>query len=169
MKIFVAGNWVDKPKKIEVKNPFDNSVIDAVPKADTGDLERALAFAERGAKVMAKVSSYDRWKVLRKAADLMAARNEELGQIISKEEGKIIAEGRGEANRAVETIMGSAEEAKRLHGETVPLHADPTGSKKLGFTLRIPCGVVAGIAPVNFSLNFVFHKVRTAPAAGNSV
>jgi acyl-CoA reductase-like NAD-dependent aldehyde dehydrogenase len=169
MKIFVAGHWVDKPKKIEVKNPFDNSVIDSVPKADTGDLEKALDFAERGAKAMAKLSSYDRWKVLRRTADLMAARNEELGQIISKEEGKIIAEGRGEANRAVETMMGSAEEAKRLHGETVPLDADPMGSKKLGFTLRVPCGVVAAIAPFNFPLNLVCHKVGPALAAGNSV
>src|SRR5262247_196545 len=169
MKIFVAGNWVDKPKKIEVKNPFDNSVIDAVPKADTGDLERALAFAERGAKVMAKVSSYDRWKVLRKAADLMAARNEELGQIISKEEGKIIAEGRGEANRAVETIMGSAEEAKRLHGETVPLDAAPGGAGKVGVTLRVPCGIVVAISPFNFPLNLVCHKVGPALAGGNAV
>jgi acyl-CoA reductase-like NAD-dependent aldehyde dehydrogenase len=118
---------------------------------------------------MAKLSSYDRWKVLRRTADLMAARNEELGQIISKEEGKIIAEGRGEANRAVETMMGSAEEAKRLHGETVPLDADPMGSKKLGFTLRVPCGVVAAIAPFNFPLNLVCHKVGPALAAGNSV
>jgi len=169
MKIFVAGHWVDKAKKIEVKNPFDNSVIDSVPKADTGDLDKALDFAERGAKVMAKLFSYDRWKILRKAADLMAARNEELGQSISKEEGKIIAEGRGEANRAVETMMGSAEEAKRLHGETVPLDADPMGSKKLGFTLRVPCGVVAAIAPFNFPLNLVCHKVGPALAAGNSV
>ena len=169
MKNFVAGQWIDKAKKIEVTNPFDNSVIDAVPKADAGDLEKALAFAERGAKVMAKLSSYERWKILRKAADMMAARNEELGQIISKEEGKIIAEGRGEANRAVETMMGSAEEAKRLHGETVPLDADPTGSKKLGFTLRVPCGVVAAIAPFNFPLNLVCHKVGPALAAGNTV
>ena len=152
MKNFIAGSWIDKPKKIEVRNPFDNSIIDTVPKADSGDLEQALAFAERGAKVMAKLSSYERWKILRKAADLMAARNDELGQVISKEEGKIIAEGRGEASRAVETIMGSAEEAKRIHGETVPLDADPTGSKKFGFTLRIPCGVVAAIAPFNFPL-----------------
>jgi glyceraldehyde-3-phosphate dehydrogenase (NADP+) len=94
VKIFLAGNWVDKPKKLEVKNPFDNSVIDTVPRADAADLEKVLAFAERGAKVMAKLSSYERWKILRKAADLMASRNEELGQIISKEEGKIIAEGR---------------------------------------------------------------------------
>jgi glyceraldehyde-3-phosphate dehydrogenase (NADP+) len=169
MKNFIAGSWLDKPKKIEVTNPFDNSVIDTVPKADAGDLEKALVFAERGAKVMAKLSSYERWKILRKAADMMAARNEELGQIISKEEGKIIAEGRGEASRAVETMMGSAEEAKRLHGETVPLDADPTGSKKLGFTLRVPCGVVAAIAPFNFPLNLVCHKVGPALAAGNTV
>ena len=169
MKIFLAGNWVDKSKKLEVKNPFDNSVIDTVPKADAADLEKALAFAERGAKVMAKLSSYERWKILRKAADLMAARNQELGQTISKEEGKVISEGRGEASRAVETIMGSAEEAKRIHGETVPLDADPTGSKKLGFTLRIPCGVVAAIAPFNFPLNLVCHKVGPALAAGNTV
>src|ERR671919_1364023 len=169
MKVFLAGSWVDKSNKIEVRNPFDNSIIDTVPKADSGDVETALAFAERGAKVMAKLSSYDRWKILRKAADLMAARNEELGQTISKEEGKIIAEGRGEASRAVETMMGSAEEAKRLHGETVPLDADPTGGKKLGFTLRVPCGVVAAIAPFNFPLNLVCHKVGPALAAGNSV
>jgi len=169
MKIFLAGDWVDKPKKIEVRNPFDNSVFETVPRADAEDLEKALAYAERGAKVMAKLSSYERWKILRKAADLIAARNEELGQVISKEEGKIIAEGRGEANRAVETMMGSAEEAKRLHGETVPLDADPTGGKKFGFTLRVPCGVVAAIAPFNFPLNLVAHKVGPALAAGNSV
>ena len=169
MKIFLEGQWVDKSNKIEVRNPYDNSVIDTVPRADGGDVERALSFAERGAKVMAKLSGYDRWRILRKAADIMAARNEELGQIISREEGKIIAEGRGEASRGVETIMGSAEEAKRIHGETVPLDGDPGGGKKLGFTLRVPCGVVAAISPFNFPLNLVCHKVGPALAAGNSV
>src|ERR1043166_7043401 len=169
MKIFVAGNWIEKTKKIEVRNPFDDSVIDTVPKADAADLEKALEFAARGAKAMAKLTSYERWKILRKAADLMAERNQELGQIISKEEGKIIAEGRGEASRAVETMMGSAEEARRIHGETVPLDADPTGRGKFGFTLRIPCGVVAAIAPFNFPLNLVCHKVGPALASGNSV
>lgn len=169
MKNFIAGEWVDKAKKIEVKNPFDNAVIDTVPRADAGDLEKALEFAERGAKVMAKLASYERWRILRKAADLMSARNDELGRLISQEEGKIVAEGRGEASRAVETMMGSAEEAKRIHGETVPLDADPTGGKKLGFTLRVPCGVVGAIAPFNFPLNLVCHKVGPALAAGNSV
>lgn len=169
VKNFIAGKWIEKSKKIEVYNPFDNSLVDTVPRADAGDIETALAFAERGAKVMAKLSGYERWKILRKAADLMAERNEELGQIISKEEGKIIGEGRLEASRAVETIMASAEEAKRIHGETVPLDADPGGKSKMGFTLRVPCGVVAAIAPFNFPLNLVCHKVGPALAAGNSV
>lgn len=169
MRLFVGGQWVDKPKKIEVRNPYDNSVIETVPRADGGDVERALSFAERGAKTMANLSGYERWKILRKAADRIAGCNEELGRLISTEEGKILAEGRLEASRAAETMMGSAEEAKRIHGETVPLDGDPGGAKKLGFTLRVPCGVVLAISPFNFPLNLVCHKVGPALAAGNSV
>lgn len=169
MKNFVAGEWVEKAKRVEVRNPYDHSVIDTVPKADSADVEKALTYAERGAKVMARLSGYERWKILRKAADIIAQRNEEIGRLISTEEGKIIAEGRGEASRAVETMMGSAEEAKRLHGETVPLDGDPGGAKKMGFTLRVPCGVVVAISPFNFPLNLVCHKVGPALAAGNSV
>ena len=86
MKIFLAGHWIDKGNKLEVKNPFDNSVIDTVPKADASDVEKALAYAERGAKVMAKLTSYERWRIVRTAADLLAARNEDFGQTISKED-----------------------------------------------------------------------------------
>jgi acyl-CoA reductase-like NAD-dependent aldehyde dehydrogenase len=169
MKMYVAGEWIDKPQRIDVRNPYDNSVIDTVPRGDRGDVERALQSAERGAKTMAKLSGYDRWKILRKAADLIAARQEDLGRTISAEEGKIIAEGRLEANRAVETIMGSAEEAKRLHGETVPLDAAPGGAGKFGVTIRVPCGIVVAISPFNFPLNLVCHKVGPALAGGNAV
>ena len=162
MKIFLAGNWVDKPKKLEVKNPFDNSVIDTVSRADAADLEKALAFAERGAKVMAKLSSYERWKILRKAADLMAARNEELGQTISKEEGKVITEGRGEASRAVETMMGSAEEAKRIYGDTIP---SPWEDRRL-VVIKEPIGVCAAITPWNFPAAMITRKLAPALAAG---
>ena len=169
MKMYVSGQWIDKPKKIEVLNPYDNSVIDAVPHAEAADVNRALESAARGARAMAGLSGYERWKILKKAAELIEARNEEVGRLISTEEGKIIAEGRGEARRAVETIMGSAEEAKRIHGETVPLDGDPSGGKRFGVTLRVPCGVVAAISPFNFPLNLVCHKVGPALAAGNAV
>ncbi|MFQ5828265.1 MAG: aldehyde dehydrogenase family protein [Candidatus Methylomirabilia bacterium] len=169
MKMYVAGQWIDKPQKIDVVNPYDNSVVDTVPKGDLHDVDRALSSAERGAKAMARLSGYERWKILKKAAELIEARNEELGRIISTEEGKIIAEGRGEARRGVETIMCSAEEAKRVHGETVPLDGDPTGGKRFAFTIRVPCGVVVAISPFNFPLNLVCHKVGPALAAGNAV
>ncbi len=169
MKMYVAGQWIDKPQKIQILNPYDNSVIDTVPRADLTDVDRALASAERGAKVVAKLSGYERWKILKKAAEMIEARTEELGQLISKEEGKIIAEGRFEARRAVETLMGSAEEAKRIHGETIPLDGDPGGGRRFGFTIRVPCGVVVAISPFNFPLNLVCHKVGPAIAAGNAV
>src|SRR5438094_1995655 len=169
MKMYVAGQWIDKPQTINVLNPYDNAVIDTVPRADRGDVERALDSAVRGAPVMAQLPGYERWKILKKAAELIQARNEELGRLISSEEGKIIAEGRLEASRAFETIMGSAEEAKRLRGETVPLDGAPGGAGKIGLTLRVPCGVVAAISPFNFPLNLVCHKVGPALAAGNAV
>ena len=169
MKMFLAGEWVDRPRMQEVGNPYDHSVIDSVPKAGTDDVERALAFARRGAAVMARMTAYERWRVLTRAAALMAARVDELGTLISSEEGKILAEGKGEVRRAVETMTASAEEAKRVHGETVPLDADPAGAGKLAFTLRVPCGVVVAIGPFNFPLNLLCHKVGPAIAGGNSV
>src|SRR5438552_624095 len=169
MKMYVAGQWITKPQQIEVRNPYDNSVVDTVPRADLADAERALQSAERGARTMAKLTGYDRYKILMRAAEVMARRQEELGQTISKEEGKVIAEGRLEANRAIETITGSAEEAKRLHGETVPLDGAPGGGGKFGFTIRVPCGVVVAISPFNFPLNLVCHKVGPAIAGGNAV
>jgi acyl-CoA reductase-like NAD-dependent aldehyde dehydrogenase len=169
MRMYVAGQWIDKPQTIPVQNPYDKTVVDTVPRADRGDVERALESAVRGARAMARLSGHDRHRILHKAAELMAARQEDLGRTISLEEGKILAEGRLEANRAVETILGSAEEAKRLHGETVPVDAAPGGAGKLAFTLRVPCGVVVAVTPFNFPLNLVCHKVGPALAGGNAV
>ena len=169
MKMYVAGQWVDKPKKIEVTNPFDGSVVDTVPQADKGDVDRALESATRGAKVMARLPGYERYKILKKAADLLEARVEEFGRTITLEEGKIIGEGRTEASRSVQTLTLSAEEAKRIHGETIPFDGAPGATRQFGFTLRVPCGVVVAISPFNFPLNLVCHKVGPALAAGNSV
>jgi acyl-CoA reductase-like NAD-dependent aldehyde dehydrogenase len=169
MKMYVAGQWVDRPETIEVKNAYDGAVIDTVPRAGAADIEAALASAGRGARVMARLTARERWTILRKAAELIEARAASLGELISLEEGKILAEGRLEASRAHETIMTSAEEARRLHGETVPLDAAPGGAGRFGVTLRVPCGVVVAISPFNFPLNLVCHKVGPAIAAGNAV
>jgi len=169
MKMYIGGRWIDKPQKIDVHNPYDGSVIDTVPRGNLDDVEVALESATRGAKVMAAIPGYERYLILKKAADLLAERVEEFGRMITLEEGKVIAEGRFEASRAVQTIMLSAEEAKRIHGETVPFDGAPGGHTRFGFTLRVPCGVVVAVTPFNFPLNLVCHKVGPALAAGNAV
>ena len=169
MRMYIGGEWVDKDEKIPVVNPHDNSVIDTVPGADMEDVDFAVASAVRGAQVMAKIPAYERFLMLRRAADLLEEREEEFARTITMEEGKIIAEGRMEVDRAVQTMSLSAEEAKRLYGETIPLDAGPGWTGQLGFTIRVPCGVVLGISPFNFPLNLVCHKVGPALAAGNSI
>ena len=169
MKMFLLGKWIEKSETIEVKNPYDGSVVDTVPKGDAGDVDAAIAGAVEGAEIMRRMPAYDRSQILRKAAQLMHEREDELGRVIAQEEGKTLAEGVFEASRAVETMDVSAEEAKRLTGEVLPLDGAPGAAGRLGITLRVPCGVVAAITPFNFPLNLVCHKVGPALAAGNSV
>ena len=169
MRMYINGQWIDKAETIPVFNPFDQSVLDTVPRGTAADVDLAITSAVRGAKAMAKLTAYERYAILHRAAELMAERLEDLGQTITKEEGKVIAEGRGEVQRAIQTITTSSEEAKRLHGETVPLDAAPGNVNQFGFTIRVPVGVVAAISPFNFPLNLVCHKVGPALAAGNSV
>lgn len=169
VKMYVGGQWVDKSKKIDVINPFDNSVVDTVPMGDAADADAAIASAVHGAKAMAGLTAYERYEILHRAVDLMGERVEDLGRTITLEEGKVLAEGIGEAKRAIETMTLSAEEAKRLYGETIPLDGGSGVRDQFGFTLRVPCGVVLAITPFNFPLNLVCHKVGPALAAGNSV
>ena len=148
MRMYINGQWIDKAETIPVLNPFDQSVLDTVPRGNAADVDLAITSAVRGAKAMAKLTAYERYAILHRTAELMAERLEDLGQTITKEEGKVIAEGRGEVQRAIQTITTSAEEAKRLHGETVPLDAAPGNVNQFGFTMRVPVGVVAAISPV---------------------
>ena len=169
MHMYIGGEWTDRDDKISVINPFNNSIVDTVPSATTDDVELAINSAVSGAKDIAALSGYERYQILRKAADLLEERTEDFARIITLEEGKVISEGRLEVSRAVQTMTLSAEESKRIHGEMVPLDGAPGWSGQLGFTLRVPCGVVAAISPFNFPLNLVCHKVGPALAAGNSV
>jgi acyl-CoA reductase-like NAD-dependent aldehyde dehydrogenase len=166
--MYLAGQWVEGAERLEVKNKFDGKTVDTVPKASAADVERAIASTVEGAAHMRKTTGFERAQILRAAATLIAKHAERLARLISTEEGKVLAEARAEVSRARETIDLSADEAKRLSGEVLPLDGAPGGAGKLGFTLRVPCGVVAAITPFNFPLNLVCHKVGPALAAGNA-
>lgn len=169
MKMFLRGHWDYGNERFAVRSPYDDEVIATVPQATVGDVQTAIAGAVEGAAVMRRLPGYERFQILRRAADIMQTRREELAKTISLEEGKTLAEATAEVARSVETIELSAEEAKRIGGEVLPLDGAPGAANKLGFTLRVPCGVVAAITPFNFPLNLVCHKVGPALAAGNAV
>ncbi len=169
LKMYIGEAWIDKSEKIEVRNPYDGSVIDTVPKADADDVEMTLATAVRGAAAMREVTAYERAQILFRLADFILRDAEELARTISMEEGKALTEARTEVTRAAEIVQLSGEEAKRLYGETIPLDASPGTRNKMGFTMRVPCGVVVAICPFNFPLHLVVHKLGPALAGGNAV
>ena len=168
MEMLIAGDWSAGAGEIPVLNPYDNSEVDTVPSASSADVDRAIAYAVEGAKKVKAIPGYERAQLLMRAAGLMEERLEDLARTITLEEGKIIAEARFEVDRARETIIGSAEEAKRLGSEVIPLDGAPGTGNRFGFTLRVPCGVVLAVTPFNFPLNLVCHKIGPAFAAGNS-
>ncbi len=168
MNMYIGGQWVPGSESMEVLNPYDGSVVDTVPMATAADIDRALDSAVRGAAAMRVLTGFERYQILHKAADLVMEHRQELAETITREEGKIIGEATIEAERAAEIIYLSAEEAKRLYGEVIPVDGGPGVVGKFGFTVRVPCGVVACISPFNFPLHLVCHKVGPALAAGNA-
>lgn len=169
MQMYLEGRWQSGSAALDVRNPFNGMTIDQVPQGTAKDIERAITGLVKGAQVMRQLSAYERAQILRRTAAIMAEREAELARTISQEEGKVLAEGTLEASRAREVIEVSAEEARRVVGEMIPLDAAPGAKGKLGFTLRVPCGIVAAITPFNFPLNLVCHKVGPAIAGGNAV
>ncbi len=169
MKMFLAGQWCDADDRIEVRNPFDDSVVDTVPHGRAADVDRAVATLEQGAVEMRAMPEFERAQLLFRVSRLMLDHAEDLARTISREEGKVLAEARVETRRAAEIIQLSGEEAKRLGGEVLPLDGSEGNTGQFGFTLRVPCGVVAAISPFNFPLHLVCHKVGPALAGGNAV
>jgi glyceraldehyde-3-phosphate dehydrogenase (NADP+) len=169
MKMLLKGEWVDREKTIEVRDPYDNSVIDTVPSASKEDIETALDAAVLGYEEAKRMTVYERAQVLFKAASIVSENLEKFARIIAREGSKTIREARKEASRCVNTLTVSAEEAKRILGETIPFDSFPGGEKRRGYYYRFPIGVVLAITPFNDPLNLVAHKLGPAIAAGNSV
>jgi acyl-CoA reductase-like NAD-dependent aldehyde dehydrogenase len=150
---------------LTVRSPYDGHVIGELPVSTVDDVNRAVAVAKAALRAGA-MPPWKRAQILDLAALRLAARREEFARIIAEEAAKPIKTARVEAERAVGTFQFAAAEARKLAGEIVPLDAIPAGEGKLGFTLRLPVGVVGAIAPFNFPLNLVVHKVAPAIAAG---
>jgi acyl-CoA reductase-like NAD-dependent aldehyde dehydrogenase len=151
--------------EIVVSSPYDGHEIDRVPACGAEEVTRAVALATTARREQT-LAPWQRAEILDRAAHLLAQRTEEFARIIAEEAAKPIKTARVEAQRAVSTFTFASVEARRLAGDVIPLDASDVGDGKIGFTLRMPIGVVGAISPFNFPLNLVAHKLAPAIAAG---
>ncbi|HUY02343.1 MAG TPA: NAD-dependent succinate-semialdehyde dehydrogenase [Rhodocyclaceae bacterium] len=165
--LFIDGNWCagSKGRTISVLNPATGAALATVARAEVADLDRALAAADRGFKQWRKVAAFDRYKIMREAAELLRARAEGIAWLMSMENGKPLAGARIETLAAADLIDWFAEEGRRTYGRIVPSRAD--GIQQ--FVFKEPVGPVAAFTPWNFPINQVVRKLSGALAAGCSI
>ena len=142
----IGGQWITGSQWIDVENPASGAVIGRVPKLGRKETEEAIAAAEKAMGPWANLTAKDRSKILRTFFDLMMSHQDELAAILTQEQGKPLAEARGEIAYAAGFIEWFAEEAKRVYGDVIPPHAP---DKRI-VVLKQPIGVVAAITPWNF-------------------
>ncbi|MFD1779804.1 aldehyde dehydrogenase family protein [Fredinandcohnia salidurans] len=168
-QLFINGNWEDGVQYEELHSPYNQEIIAMIPLATKEQVENAIASAQQTTKTMRNLTAFERAEILEKVSALFTERLEECALILASENAKPLKAARAEIVRTAETYKFAAEEAKRLHGETVPLDAAKNGKGRFGYTKREPLGVVAAITPFNFPFNLVAHKLGPAFAAGNTV
>ena len=166
---FVGGQWFKTGDAIEVRSPYDESLVAIVHRAGAKHIEQAIAAATSAFQVTRKLPSWKRADMLEKISAGIAVRREDFARTIALEAGKPIRTARAEVDRAIFTFKVAAEESKRIYGEIVPLDWIPGTEGREAHVRRVPLGPVVGITPFNFPLNLVAHKVAPALAAGDPI
>jgi succinate-semialdehyde dehydrogenase / glutarate-semialdehyde dehydrogenase len=159
---YIDGEWVGGQKTIAVHNPATGAVLGSVPNLGVAETRRAIDAAERAWPAWRAKSAKERAAILRKWFDLMMANQEDLAQILTAEQGKPLAEARGEIAYGASFIEWFAEEAKRVYGDTIP---SPWADKRI-LVIKQPIGVSALITPWNFPNAMIARKAGPALAAG---
>ncbi|MFD2923114.1 aldehyde dehydrogenase family protein [Halobacillus naozhouensis] len=168
-KMLIAGEWKEKDETIEVRDPGDNSLIDTVPAASANDMNEAIEWAKQEIDQKRRLPVHQRIEILNRAADNVNERKETFATIIAREGSKTINEARDEVDRTIQILRISAEEARRIQGETISFDQVPGSENRVGYYTYFPVGIVGAITAFNDPLNLVAHKVGPALASGNAV
>ncbi len=163
---WLAGRQATGDSSFEVRHPWDNSLVGTVSVPTDAQVDEAVAAAAAVAPAFAATPAHVRATALDHVARRLTERTEELARLITAENGKPVKWARGEIGRAASVFRWAAEEARRTNGETMRLDTDPGGVGRFAVVRRFPRGVVLGIAPFNFPLNLVAHKIAPAIAVG---
>jgi acyl-CoA reductase-like NAD-dependent aldehyde dehydrogenase len=167
--LFLAGRRRESSAWQPVRDPWSGEVFAEAASADAALVEEAAAGAVSGFETTRRLPTFERAAILARTSAAIAACRDELAGLVALEAGKPIRDARAEATRAALTFQLAADEAKRIDGEVLPLDLHEGAKGRLGIVRRFPIGPVLGIAPYNFPLNLVAHKVAPAIAAGCSI
>jgi acyl-CoA reductase-like NAD-dependent aldehyde dehydrogenase len=165
----VDGKWIEEGEIVEVRAPYDGSVVGRVFQGTRAHAEAAIAASVKAFGTTRRLPAFERQRVLRRVVEGITERKEEFARTMAQEAGKPIKAARTEVDRAVFTFTVAAEESTRIYGEYLPLDWQEFTAGRWGIVRRFPLGPIAGITPFNFPLNLVAHKVAPAIAAGCSM
>src|ERR1700731_5094382 len=163
---FLDGRWREDGDVIEIRAPYDGSVIARVVQGRREHRGAAIAAAVKAFGTTRRLPAFERQRVLRRISTSILERKEEFARTLAQEAGKPIKAARIEVERAIFTFNVAAEESTRISGEFLPLDWQEFTAGRWGIVRRFPLGPIAGITPFNFPINLVAHKVAPAIAAG---
>jgi succinate-semialdehyde dehydrogenase/glutarate-semialdehyde dehydrogenase len=167
-RLLVAGRWVDGERRLAVLDKFRLTPCTPLHLPSRAQVAEAVAAAHAAYRA-SPLGPHERGLILDRAAALLEERRDELVRALQLEAGFPASDGLNELRRCIATFRLSAEEARDFRGEMVPIEGAAGQGGRIGFTLRVPLGVVCAITPFNAPLNTVAHKVAPALAAGNAV
>ncbi len=167
-RLLINGCWVDGESTQSLTDKYKGAVYGEMAVASPAQVEQAVDGALQAVQ-SSKLSPYERYKILSESARIIEHRMKQLVALMRDEAGFTRADAENEVRRCVQTLELSAEEGKRLNGELVPMQAASGVNNRMGFTIRVPRGVICAITPFNSPLNTLAHKVGPAIAGGNSV
>ncbi|WP_096188845.1 aldehyde dehydrogenase family protein [Evansella halocellulosilytica] len=168
-KMFIAGKWRSTERTFDVFDPEDNKLIAKVPSATGSDVREAIEKAFNVFQHLHSWPTHERIRVLQRTANYIKEHKEKYALTIALEGSKTINEARGEVKRTIQTLTISAEEARRINGETINFDQNDGSENRVGYHYQFPIGVIAAITPFNDPLNLVAHKIGPAIAAGNPI
>jgi acyl-CoA reductase-like NAD-dependent aldehyde dehydrogenase len=169
IRMQIGGSWRDAKEHQEDRDPYSGRLVANAPVSTAQDCDDALDAARKARKTMAAMPGYERAACLRRVADVVSARADDIARAMALETGKALRDALLETQRSADTLRLCAEEAVRIQGEHIPMDASAIGAGKIGMLMRFPVGVVAGITPFNGPVNLAAHKLGPALAAGNSI
>jgi acyl-CoA reductase-like NAD-dependent aldehyde dehydrogenase len=167
--LWIGGEYKKASSYMELRSPYNMEVLAEIGIAQAEDVLAAISAAQQAQALIVEMPAFKRAEILEKVAQFLKDDREQCARLIALEAAKPLKAARTEVDRTIMTYTFAAHEARRIHGETVPMDAAPGGEGRLAFTVREPLGVIAAITPFNFPMNLVAHKLGPAIAAGNSV